>query len=49
MNPGGRVEPPCVPNFGGRVLPPNAGGDIDGGLAGSGGTGRGCVGRITGR
>ena len=40
VNPGGLVCPPCPPKPGGRVLPPNPGGETEGGRTG-GGMGRG--------
>ena len=58
VNPGGRVEPPCPPKPGGRVLlppkpgglplPPNPGGETDGGRA-MGRGGGGGIGRSIGR
>ena len=52
VNPGGRIEPPCPPKPGGRVLPPRRGGENDGGRTGGRGIGRsggGGVGRTKGR
>ena len=60
VNPGGLVCPPCVPKPGGRLLvspkpgglelPPNPGGETDGGRTGGRVTGRGGgIGRIIGR
>ena len=46
VNPGGRIEPPCPPKPGGRVLPPMLGGENDGGRTGGRGIGRGGGGGI---